>query len=280
MARAMPVKQRGGWPRNTENQGETSNSILPTSENRCLPASTLIVEEREIVVDSGASMHMSSKKDLCGAEMDTLTKTCSPMIVVAANGEVQTHEEATVYVKELDIFLALKVLDNTPSVLSLAKFFDENGYSYEQINGQKPHLIKNGIRVPCNTENFVPIVVPGLSSSPSGSSSISKTLSRQESHSSSTSSSSPTVSEILNREREDGIDSDISPVQVSTSVGDRSGQPDETQANNHQKPNKKETPIERGNQLYSEIPEWLKEFWENLVDDEILEHTVSRQFFS
>ena len=48
-------------------------------------------------------MHMISKKDLNSAEMDTLTKSCSPTMVITANGEVQTHEEATVYVKELDI---------------------------------------------------------------------------------------------------------------------------------------------------------------------------------
>ena len=30
--------------------------------------------------------------------------------------------------------------------------------SYEWINGQKPHLIKNGIRAQWNTDNFVPIV--------------------------------------------------------------------------------------------------------------------------
>ena len=109
-------------------------------------------EEREFVVDSGASMHMISKKDLSEAEMDTLTKSCSPTIVITANGEVQTQEEAIVYVKELDIFLTMKVLENTPAVLSLGKLCDENGYSYEWINGQKPHLIKNGIRIICNTE--------------------------------------------------------------------------------------------------------------------------------
>ena len=49
--------------------------------------------------------------------MDTLTKSCSPTIVITANGEVQRHEEATVYVKELDIFLTMKVLENTPAVL-------------------------------------------------------------------------------------------------------------------------------------------------------------------
>ena len=47
-------------------------------------------------------MHMVSKKDLNYAEMDTLTKSCSPPIVITANAEVLTHEEATVYVKELD----------------------------------------------------------------------------------------------------------------------------------------------------------------------------------
>ena len=75
--------------------------------------------------------------------MDTLTKSCSPTIVITANGEVQTHEEATVYVKELDIFLIMTVLENTPAVLSLGKLCDENGYSYEWINGQKAHLIKS-----------------------------------------------------------------------------------------------------------------------------------------
>ena len=73
------------------------------SENRCLLASTLKLAEREYVVDSGASMQMISEKDLNDAEMDTLTKSCSPTIVITANGEAQTHEEATVYVKELDI---------------------------------------------------------------------------------------------------------------------------------------------------------------------------------
>ena len=204
-------------------------TFFSLSENRCLLASTLKPEEREFVVDSGASIHMISKKDLSNAEMDTLTKSCSPTTVISANGEVQTHGEATVYVKELDIFLTMKVLENTPAVLSLGKLCDENGYSYEWINGQKPHLIKDGIRIICNTENFVPIVVPNLSSS-----STSKTPSRQESHSSSsssTSSSSPIVSEIQIREREDAPNSDTSPVPVSILVDDRSGQPEEIQAN-------------------------------------------------
>ena len=154
------------------------------------------------------------------------------------------------YVKELDIFLTMKVLENTPAVLSLGKLCDEHGYSYEWINGQKPHLIKDGIRIICNTENFVPIVVPGLTSSSSTSSSPLRTPIKQESRSSSSSSSSspssPTVGEMSVREREDASNSDISPVPVSKLVDDRTVEPVETQANQIPKTNKKEITIERG----------------------------------
>ena len=193
-------------------------------------------------MDSGVSMHMISKKDLSKAEMDTLSKSFSPTIVITVNGEVQTQEEAIVHVKELDIFLTMKVLENTPAVLSLGKLCDENGYSYEWINGQKPHLIKNGIRIICNTENFVPIVVLGLLSSSSASSSTSRTPMRQDCHSSSSSSSSPsspTVGDLSVREREYVTNSDISPVPVSEFVDDSSGRPDETQANKTPKTKKK-----------------------------------------
>ena len=81
-------------------------------------------------------MHMISKKGLSKAEMDTLTKSCSPTIVITANGAVQTHEKAIVNVKEFDVFLTLKVLDNTLAMLSLGKLCGEHGYSYEWINCQ------------------------------------------------------------------------------------------------------------------------------------------------
>ena len=173
--------------------------FLSLAEKRCLPSPSKIKpEEREFVVDSGESMHMISRNDLNSAELETVTKSCSPTTVITANGEVQTHEEATVYVKELDTFWTMKVLEDTPAVLSLGKLCDEHGYSYEWINSQKPHLIKNGIRKHCNMENFVPVVGPGLSTGSSSSllSSTSMTPSRQEiDHptSSSSSSTSPTM---------------------------------------------------------------------------------------
>ena len=47
--------------------------------------------------------------------------------------------------QRIGFFLTMKVLEDTPAVLSLGKLCDENGYSHEWINGQKPHLIKKTV---------------------------------------------------------------------------------------------------------------------------------------
>ena len=57
-------------------------TFFSPSENWCLPApSNLKPEEREFVVDSGASMHMISKKDLNSAELEALTTSKNPTTV-------------------------------------------------------------------------------------------------------------------------------------------------------------------------------------------------------
>ena len=48
-------------------------------------------------------MHMISKKVLNSTELETVTTSRSPTTIITATGEVQTNEEATVHVKELDI---------------------------------------------------------------------------------------------------------------------------------------------------------------------------------
>ena len=68
-------------------------------------------------------MHMLSRKDVNSAELATVRVFKSPTTVVTATGEVQTKEEATVYVKESDLFVTVKLLEDTPAVLS-AKMTD------------------------------------------------------------------------------------------------------------------------------------------------------------
>ena len=72
------------------------HSTFPAEEWVLPAASTKELEEREFVVDSGASMHMVSKKDLNSAELEAMRTSRSPTTVMTANGEVQTREEATV----------------------------------------------------------------------------------------------------------------------------------------------------------------------------------------
>ena len=82
------------------------------------------------VVDSGAPMHMLTQRDLTSDELDTSRRSRNPNTVMTANGEVQTNEEAQVYVQDLDLFVTVQLLKETPPVLSLGKLCSEKGYSH------------------------------------------------------------------------------------------------------------------------------------------------------
>ena len=89
------------------------------------------------MVDSGASIHMLSKKNLSSAELETLGKSRNTTTVITANVEVQTNEEAQVYVQDIDLFVTVQILDDTPAVLSLGKLCEEHGYTCQWASGQK-----------------------------------------------------------------------------------------------------------------------------------------------
>ena len=76
-------------------------------------------EEREFVVDSGASLHMVSKRDLNSAELETMRISKNPTTVMT--------EEATVYVKDLDLIVTVMLLEETPAVLSPGKLCEDHG---------------------------------------------------------------------------------------------------------------------------------------------------------
>ena len=94
---------------------------------------------------------MLSEKDLSSGELETLKRSRSPMTVVTANVEVQTIEEAQVYVHDLHIFVTVQLLENTPAVLSLGKFCKEHGNTYEWPSGREPRLNQNGKQTFCKT---------------------------------------------------------------------------------------------------------------------------------
>ena len=90
---------------------EDKATLYSLSEEWIFPsASTINPEEIEFVVDSGASMHMVSKKDLDEVELETVRISKNPRVVMTANGEVLAKEEATVCVHELDLFVTVMLL--------------------------------------------------------------------------------------------------------------------------------------------------------------------------
>ena len=109
------------------------------------------------------------KESLCQIQELVCTWSARKTFVLetmrTANGEVQTREEATVYVKELDLFVTIMLLEETPAVPSLGNLCEDHGYTYHLTSGQKPHLTKNGKITNCTISNCVPFVVPGLSTS-------------------------------------------------------------------------------------------------------------------
>ena len=135
--RALPDLRRGTQDE-TPHQWRCTRSVAwdsaekrhlaQTYGHRATPAPTSeSPEEREFVVDSGASMHMLSKEDFSSGEMETLRRSGTPQRWVTASGEVQTSEEAQVYVHDLELFVTVEILDDTPAVQSLGKLCEELG---------------------------------------------------------------------------------------------------------------------------------------------------------
>ena len=144
-------------------ENDKTTFCSPVEEWVLLAASTEEPEEREFVVDSGASMHMVIKRVRNSAELEIMRTSRSPTAVMAVNGEVQTRKEATVDVKEWDLFATVMLREETPEVLSLETLCQDHEYTCHWTSGQKPHLTKKYKIIDCNISNNVPFVVPGLS---------------------------------------------------------------------------------------------------------------------
>ena len=245
------AEMRGNLPRNfISSKKEDKATFYSPSEEWVMPAaSTINPEEREFLADSGASTQMVSKKDLNKAELETV-RISKPTMAMTANDEVPAKEEATVYIRELDLFVTVRLLENTLAVLSLGKLCEEFGYSYQWTSGQKPHLIKKGKKVYCDTSNHVPFVVPGSSTS------------------SSTSSSSPTSSS-----QETVTDTQI----PATSTSEKASEDSSARGNSWhefteiENPNKNDDEELQSGELQG-VPDWLQEFKHALVDESVSEH--------
>ena len=94
-------------------------------------------------------MHMISKKDVNPAELDTVRESRNPTTFNTANGEVQTNEEATVHVYDLDLFVTLQIPEDTRRIMDIPK-------SGPVV---KTHISLQTGAIQDNTENYVPIAL-------------------------------------------------------------------------------------------------------------------------
>ena len=62
------------------------------------------------------------------------------------------------FVHDLNQFVTVQLLEETPAVLTLGKLCKDHGW----VSGQEPRLTPNGKSILCKTDNFVPLVVPGF----------------------------------------------------------------------------------------------------------------------
>ena len=87
-------------------------------------------EDREFIVDSGASIHMKRNNELTSSEKET-TKTPedqkNPPSSRPPTEKAESTEEATVCVNDLDVFVTMMLLKYSPAVLSLELLMQRNG---------------------------------------------------------------------------------------------------------------------------------------------------------
>ena len=130
-------------------------------EWRAASTSTGNPDEKKFIVDSGASVHMMSKMGSSPEELETVNVSRRTTTVITADGSMNATEEAMVYVKEMDMFVTVQLLQDTPAVLSLGKLCEEKSiYMSGQKGSELQSYQKSQKNVPCcKCDNFVPIVV-------------------------------------------------------------------------------------------------------------------------
>ena len=57
-------------------------------------------------------MHMMSKKELSSEALWTVQRSRTPTVVLTANGEAHTYEEAQVFVHDLNLFVTVQLLED------------------------------------------------------------------------------------------------------------------------------------------------------------------------
>ena len=96
----------------------------------------------ELLVDSGASMHMVPLDGLSATERKPMKKLSGPITLSTANGHTQAKYWTYVRVHSLDVIVPAVLLRNAPALLSMGMVCKENGYRFTWDPDAAPCLQK------------------------------------------------------------------------------------------------------------------------------------------
>ena len=112
------------------------------------------VECWECIMDSGASLHMVGRSSLRPEELKTETSSINLCLIVTASGTVETNEEGTVHIGDMNIFANVKLQGDSRG-LSLCMLFEMIGSS-SWTAGEQQSLIKDWVTLNCGSEKPCP----------------------------------------------------------------------------------------------------------------------------
>ena len=69
--------------------------------------------------------------------------------IQTANGTVEVTREADVYINELDTYVYIKLVEDSPAVLSVGRFCNVISYSNGWNTREHPQLTKDGVIIEC-----------------------------------------------------------------------------------------------------------------------------------
>ena len=119
---------RTGRLRNKLKEKDQATFYSPTDEWTLLAPSTIKPEGGKRVCGGFRREHAQGEQEKLELSRNTVRISKSPTTVVTANGEVQTKEEATLYVREVEKLVTVMLLEDAPAVLSLGKLCEDHGF--------------------------------------------------------------------------------------------------------------------------------------------------------
>jgi hypothetical protein len=113
------------------------------------------------LVDTGSGYDLIGRQELTDDDEQYLLRS-EPIEFFTANGSTTSMFEYQMVLDNLDEQLEVRVLDNTPAVLSVGRRCMEDGYTFVWHPGKLPYFVlPSGKRVPLEVEGYVPYLRSG-----------------------------------------------------------------------------------------------------------------------